>query len=124
MILTDDTFLLYAVKHYDNPDCTGMKEFQDDLKRFKYIKRLLKQYEKTGEVGERLILNHIILLHNVFAEATLPLLFFKFEEKYWPQIKTFLVFLDYLPDDYQINGNVYESDIPLDQAIIYKLRKV
>jgi hypothetical protein len=123
MILNDDTFLLYTVKHYDNPGCTGMKEFQDDLKRFKYIKRLLKQYEKTGEVGERLILNHIILLHNVFAEATVPLLFFKFEEKYWPQIKTFLVFLEYLPDDCKI-GNKNESDIPLDQKLIFKLRKI
>lgn len=123
MILNDDTFLLYAVKHYDNPGCTGMKEFQDDLKRFKYIKRLLKQYEKTGEIGERLILNHIILLHNVFAEATVPLLFFKFEEKYWPQIKTFLVFLEYLPDDCKI-GDKTESEIPLDQKLIFKLRKI
>lgn len=123
MILSDDTFLLYAVKHYDNPECTGMKEFQDDLKRFKYIKRLLKQYEKTGKIGERLILNHIILLHNVFADATVPLLFFKFEEKYWPQLKTFLVFLDYLPDNCMIGGRD-ESTIPLDQKLISKLRAI
>lgn len=123
MILADETFLLYAVKHYDNPGCTGMKEFQNDLKRFKYIKRLLKQYEKTGEIGERLVLNHIILLHNVFGEATVPLLFFKFEERYWPQLKTFLVFLNYLPDNCKI-GAKDESEIPLDQQIIFKLRKI
>lgn len=123
MILNDDTFLLYAVKHYNNPGCMGIKEFQDDLKRFKYIKRLLKQYEKTGKIVERLALNHIILLHNVFGEATAPLLFFKFEKKYWPQLKTFLVFLDYLPDNYMI-GEQHESEIPLDQNLIFKLRKI
>lgn len=100
-----------------------MKEFQDDLKRFKYIKRLLKQYEKTGEIGERLILNHIILLHNVFADATVPLLFFKFEERYWPQLKTFLVFLDYLPDNCIIGGKD-ESTIPLDPKLVTKLRMI
>jgi len=123
MILNDETFLLYAVKHYDNPGCMGMKEFQDDLKRFKYIKRLLKQYEKTGDIVERLVLNHIILLHNVFGDATVPLLFFKFEKRYWPQIKTFLVFLNYLPDNYMIDGES-ESTIPLDQTLIFKLRKI
>lgn len=123
MILTDDTFLLYAVKYYDNPGCMGMKEFQDDLKRFKYIKRQLKHYEKTGVIREQLVLNHIILLHNVFAQATVPLLFFKFEEQYWPQLKTFLVFLDYLPDNCMIGGKD-ESEIPLDQQLIFKLRKI
>ena len=81
MILTDSNFLLYAAKYYDNPECSGIKEFHDDLKRFKYMKRLLRQYEKTGEIADHLILNHVILLHNVFGELTVPLLFFKLEEK-------------------------------------------
>ena len=122
--LNDETFLIYAAKNYSNSGCTGMREFQDDLKRFKYIKRLLKRYEKTEIISERLLLNHVILLHNVFLEATVPMLFFKFDSKYWPQIKTFLVFLNYLPDNYLINGTVKESDIPLDQTIIFKLRKL
>lgn len=122
--LNDDNFLLYAVKHYNNPSCTGLKEFQDDLKRFKYIKRLLRRYKKTEKISERLILNHIILLHNVFRDSLVPLLFFKLEDEHWPQIKTFLVFLNYLPDDYQITKNVNETEIPLDIHIINKLRKI
>src|SRR5665647_567016 len=117
MFLTDENYLLYAVKAYDNPGCTGMKEFQDDLKRFKYIKRLLKQYEKSGEIADHLILNHIILLHNVFGAALVTLLFFKFEERHWPQIKTFLVFLEYLPDNYMIHDIISETEIPLDKSI-------
>ena len=123
-ILSDSTFLLYAVKHYRNPSCTGMKEFQDDLKRFKYIKRLLRRYSKTTKITERLILNHIILLHNVFGVATVPLLFYKIEEDLWPQIKTFLVFLNYLPEHYQISGQHNEVDISLDTDLINKLRKI
>ena len=123
-ILSDGTFLLYAAKHYRNPSCAGMKEFQDDLKRFKYIKRLLRRYSKTTKITERLILNHIILLHNVFGVATIPLLFYKIEEDLWPQIKTFLVFLNYLPEHYQISGQHNEVDISLDTDLINKLRKI
>jgi hypothetical protein len=124
LVLSDQTFSLYAAQHYNNPACTGIREFQDDLKKFKYIKRLLKRYKKTGVISERLILNHIILLHNVFADALVPMLFFKFEESYWPQIKTFIVFLNYLPERYRIKDHIPESDIPLDQTIIIKLRKL
>ena len=122
--LNDENFLLYAVKHYNNPSCSGMKEFQDDLKRFKYIKRLLRRYSKTTKITERLILNHIILLHNVFGNATVPLLFYKIEQDLWPQIKTFLVFLNYLPEHYQISDEYNEVDINLDNALINKLRKI
>lgn len=122
--LNDDNFLMYAVKHYNNPSCTGIREFQDDLKRFKYIKRLLRRYKKTEKISERLILNHVILLHNVFSDSLVPLLFFKLESDHWSQIKTFLVFLNYLPDNYQITKTVNESDIPLDNHIIHKLRKI
>jgi len=123
-ILSDGTFLLYAAKHYRNPSCAGMKEFQDDLKRFKYIKRLLRRYKKTQQIPENLVLNHIILLYNVFGEATVPLLFYKIERDHWVQLKTFLVFLHYLPDNYQLTEEITESDIPLDASVINKLRKI
>lgn len=122
--LNDETFLLYAVKNYNNPSCTGIREFQDDLKRFKYIKRLLRRYKKTEKISERLILNHIILLHNVFQESLVPIIFYKIEEEHWPQIKTFLVFLNYLPDNYQITKSLNETDVQLDEIIITKLRKL
>lgn len=122
--LTNETFLLYAAKNYNNPACTSLKEFHGDLKRFKYIKRLLKRYRKTGILSERLLLNHFILLHNVFDEAVLPMMFFKFDEEYWSDIKTFLVYLNYLPDNYQINEKVNESSIVLDKDIVDKLRKI
>lgn len=123
-MLTDENFLLYTIKYYNNSSCTGMKEFQDDVKRFKYIKRLLRKYKKTEQVSEKLILNHIILLYNVFDTFIVPSLFFKIETEHWSQIKTFLVYLNYLPDNYMINGNVNETEIPLDNLIINKLRKL
>lgn len=122
--LTQDTFLLYAAQHYNNTSCISLKEFESDLKRFKYIKRLLKRYKKNGVLSERLILNHLILLHNVFSDALIPMLFLKFEPEYWSEVKTFLVFLNYLPDQYQINKSVNETDVPLDGQIIQKLRKI
>lgn len=121
---TPENFLLYAAQNYNNPSCISLKEFESDLKRFKYIKRLLKRYKKTGLLSERLILNHLILLHNVFNEALLKMMFLKFEEEYWAQIKTFLVFLNYLPDNFQINKIVNESVIPLDSNIVDRLRKI
>jgi len=122
--LTPDNFLLYAIKYYNNPSCLGMKEFENDLKRFKYIKRLLKRYKKTAVVSERLLLNHIILLHNVFGEAIIPMLFYKIEPEHWPQIKTFLVFLDYLPEHYQIVKGLPETEVALDSTLVNKLRKI
>jgi len=122
--LTQDTFLLYAAQHYNNPSCVSLREFESDLKRFKYIKRLLKRYKKSGMLSERLLLNHLILLHNVFSDALVPMLFLKFEEEFWPQIKTFLVFLNYLPEDFSIAKNVKETEIPLDDNIITRLRKI
>lgn len=122
--LTQDTFLLYAAQHYNNPSCISLREFESDLKRFKYIKRLLKRYKKSGVLSERLLLNHLILLHNVFSDALVPMLFLKFEEEFWPQIKTFLVFLNYLPEDFHITKNIKETEIPLDDNIITRLRKI
>ena len=122
--LTQDTFLLYAAQHYNNTSCSSLKEFESDLKRMKYIKRLLKRYKKNQVLSERLILNHLILLHNVFSDALIPMLFLKFETEYWSEIKTFLVFLNYLPEQYQITKNIHINDVPLDGNIIHKLRKI
>ena len=98
--ITSDNVLLFALKHYDNPQCEGEKEFYDDMKRFKYIKRLLKKYSQDGIVKERLLLNHIIVINNVFVpEAASTLLLFKIEPEFWPQLKSFLVYLGMLPEN-------------------------
>lgn len=96
--LNEDNHLLFAIKYYDNPHASTMEEFEEDLKRFKYIKRLLKKYQEQNELRHHLILNHMIICFNVFGEATVPLLFFKIEKEYWSLIKTFLVFLNRIPD--------------------------
>ena len=81
--LTNENFLMYAIKHYDNPSCGGIKEFEDDLKRLRYIKRLIGRYKATGDIKERLIINHIVVLYNVFgAQAASNMLFFKIQDKF------------------------------------------
>jgi hypothetical protein len=121
-------FLLYAAKHYDNPQCYDTVEFYDDLKRFKYIKRLLNRYVEEGDLKERLILNHIIILNNVFGPtATVKMLFLKCKgmEIY---LKSFLVFLNLLPEKVENigieNRTINTKDIPLDQKILEELRKI
>jgi hypothetical protein len=125
--LTEENFIMYAMKYYDNPACKGMAEFLDDIKRFKYIKRLLGKYTSGKELKERLIINHMIVLNNLFGvEATTKMLFFKIDKKFWPQLKTFLVFLNYMPDKIIMsNGiSIIESEIPLDNDIVEILRRV
>ncbi len=96
--LTKDNITMYAIKHYHNPSCEGMSEFNDDMKRFKYVKRLFRKYKESGILKERLLLNHIIILNNLFgAEASSTLLFFKTEQEYWPALKSFLEFLNIMP---------------------------
>ena len=98
--LTKDNITMYAIKHYHNPSCEGMSEFSDDMKRFKYVKRLFRKYKDTGVLKERLLLNHIIVLNNLFgAEASSTLLFFKTEQEYWPILKSFLEFLNIMPEN-------------------------
>ena len=124
---TGDNFTMYAIKHYDNPSCKGMDEFLDDLKRFKYIKRLLIKHTGGKELKERLILNHIIVLYNLFGiEAATKMLFIKIEKKFWSQLKTFLVFLNFMPIKIIVSKNIeiIESDIPLDNTIVNTLRKL
>ena len=98
--ITNDNIIMFAIKHYDNPQCEGEKEFYDDMKRFKYIKRLLRKYNDTGILKERLLLNHIIVLKNLFgAEACVTLLLFKIQKEYWETLKSFLLFLNMIRDD-------------------------
>jgi len=124
--LTNENFLMYAIKNYDNPSCRGLKEFEDDLKRLRYIKRLLGRYQVTGDIKERLIINHLVVLYNVFGvEAATNMLFFRLQERYWPQLKTFLVFLNYMPESISVgNRLVKDSDITLDEVIAGILRKL
>ena len=97
--LTNDNIVMFAIKHYDNPQCEGESEFQDDMKRFKYVKRLLRKYKDSGELKERLILNHLIVIFNVFGpDAGSTLLLFKIEPEFWDVLKTFMLFLSALPE--------------------------
>lgn len=117
--LNEDNFMMYAVKHYSSPHCI-MSEFEGDIKRTKYLKRLFRRYKVTKSLKERLILNHIILLNNVFGtEATTRILFYKIDERDYDILKTFLMYLNLMPDAiYGINGkNIYSRDIPLNQHI-------
>jgi hypothetical protein len=123
--LNNENFLMFAIKNYDNPSCKGMADFNNDLKKIKYIKRLLSRYNAGKGLKVRLILNHIIILINLFGpDACVKILFFKFEEKYWPQLKTFLIFLNALPTNIQINSKTNECDIPIDMVIANELRKI
>jgi len=125
--LNEKNFLLYAMKHYDNPQCVEVDEFTDDLRKIKYIKRLFNQYAMDGTLKERLLLNHIIVFYNVFpVRAATRILFYKIEEKFWPMLKTFLVYLHFMPEDKieSINGKeILVSDLLMDQGIIDSLRE-
>jgi len=96
--LNESNYLLFAIKFYNNPQAVTRDDFEADLKRIRYIKRLLKRYKNTGELKIHLILNHLIILFNVFDDATVPLLFYHLEEDLWPSIKSFLVFLKRVPE--------------------------
>lgn len=117
MKLTDDNFLVYAMHHYDNPQCHSIEEFEEDLKRFLYLKKLFSRYIKDGELKDRLILNHIIVLYNLFGDATTSMLFHKMDKEYWPVLSTFLIYINRLPEEKL-------SDITIDQEVVSVLRKI
>ena len=121
--LTNENYLMYALLHYDNPHCIDIKEYFEDVRKLKYIKRLFNRYKEDGVMKERLILNHIISFYNVFDnDAAARLLFFRVGKEYHSLLKTFLVFLNKMPD--KINENLYSSDIQLDDKIIEILRNL
>ena len=110
--------MMFAMKHYDNPSCVDKKEFLDDMKRFKYLKRLFRKYDTSKVLKVRLILNHIIVLANVFGvDASSTLLFFKIDRKHWSILKTFLVYLHYMPENDL-------KDIATDLKVLKELREI
>lgn len=116
--LTEENLFLYAAKHYYKPQFSDIEEFYEDLKRFKYIKRLVNRYLDNGELGERLLLNHLIVIFNSFGiEASLNMLDLKLDDKHWPVIKPFLIFLKYIESNQYIGIN-------MDQTVIERLRKI
>jgi hypothetical protein len=124
--LSSENIMLYAAKVYDRPNCI-MSEFKEDMKRFNYLKRLFFRYRKIGEVKERLILNHLVVLYNVFGvEAATRLLFYKIAKEDYPALKTYLVFLSCMPDTViGIKGhNIKSSDISIDMKIADTLREI
>ena len=96
--LNEDNYLLFAIKFYDNPQAVTMEDFESDLKRIRYVKRLLKRYKNTGEIKTHLILNHLTILFNVFNDAAVPLLFYNLDMELWSSIKSFLLFLNRFPE--------------------------
>ena len=116
--ITSDNVMMFAIKHYDNPQCEGEKEFYDDMKKFKYIKRLLRKYKDSGVLKERLLLNHIIVLNNLFGpEACVTLLLFKIQKEYWDTLKSFLLYLNMIREDEL-------KDIEEDNFVLEVLRKL
>tara|TARA_A100001201_G_scaffold38972_1_gene40738 strand:- start:1638 stop:2033 length:396 start_codon:yes stop_codon:yes gene_type:complete len=118
--LNADNFLLFAIKNYENPQAVTKEDFEKDLNHFKYIKRLLKRYKNTGELKAHLLLNHFIILYNIFGEATTPMLFYKIEMELWSTMKTFVVFLDKLPD----YPRCHIHDIEIDSYCFSELNQV
>ena len=113
--LNEKNYLMFAIKHYNNPQSVTVDDFMEDMKKFKYLKRLLKRYLKTGVLRVNLILNHLIILFNVFGEATIPLLMYKLGDEYYSIIKTFLVYINRIPDvSTGIFGNINIDNDVLD----------
>lgn len=123
MILNEDNFLLFAMHHYDNPQCHAIAEFEEDIKRFFYIKKLFSRYKVDGVVRERLVLNHIIVLYNLFGNAATAMLFHKINKEDWNILVTYLVYLERMPENVE-DVNVKLSDITLDNKIVDTLRKL
>ena len=118
--LNSDNFLLFAIKHYENPQAVTKEDFEKDLNHFKYIKRLLKRYKNTGELKTHLLLNHFIILYNIFGEATTPMLFFKIEKDLWSSMKSFIIFLNRLPE--YPKSTIH--DIQVDLNCLSELQKI
>jgi hypothetical protein len=121
--LNEDNFLVYAMHHYDNPQCHNIQEFEKDVKIFLYLKKLITRYRQSDELRERLILNHIIVLYNVFGDAATNMLFYKIDKECWDILVTFLVYLERMPEEIPQYG-IKISDINLDEQVINALRKI
>jgi hypothetical protein len=118
--LNEDNYILFAIKHYDNPQAVTQEDFFEDLSRFKYIKKLLRKYVRTGDLKINLLINHFIIVFNIFSDAALPLLFFKIERELWSSMKTFLVFLDRVPE----YPKTFINEIPIDEKCLEILQEI
>jgi hypothetical protein len=118
--LNEENFLIFAIKNYENPQAVTREDFDKDLSRFRYIKRLLKRYKGGGELKVHLLINHFIILYNIFGDATTPMLFYKIDKSLWSSIKTFIVFLDKLPEF----PKSYIHEIELDQNCLDALNGI
>ena len=118
--LNEENFLLFAIKNYENPQAITREDFEKDLNHFRYIKRLLKRYNSSGELKVHLLINHFIILYNIFGEAATPMLFYKIEEDLWSIVKTFVVFLNRLPD----YPHTYIHDIEMDDECLKELERI
>ena len=118
--LNEENFLIFAIKNYENPQAVTREDFDKDLSRFRYIKRLLKRYKTGGDLKVHLLINHFIILYNIFGDATTPMLFYKIDKSLWSSIKTFVVFLDKLPD----YPRSYIHEIELDQVCLDALNGI
>ena len=118
--LNENNFLLFAIKNYENPQAVTREDFEKDLNHFKYIKRLLKRYKREGDLKTHLLLNHFIILYNIFGEATTPMLFFKIEKELWSSLKAFIIFLGKFPE--YPKSNIH--DIEVDIHCLSKLYKI
>jgi hypothetical protein len=118
--LNEENFLLFAIKHYENPQAVTKEDFDKDLQHFKYIKRLLKKYKNTGELKAHLLLNHFIILYNIFNDAATPMLFYKIENDLWSTVKTFILFLNKLPE----TPRCYIHDVPVDITCLSELQSI
>ena len=118
--LTEDNFLLFAMKNYENPQSVTKEDFHKDLNHFKYVKRLLKKYKNNETLKSHLIINHCIILYNIFGDAATPMFFYKLEDDLWPTIKTFIVFLNKLPE----YPECYIHEIPLDKKCLDQLQNL
>ena len=118
--LNDDNFILFAIKNYENPQAVTKEDFDKDLNHFKYIKRLLKRYKNTGVLKSHLLLNHFIILYNIFGEGTTAMLFYKIEEEMWEIMKTFVVFLDKLPE----YPKCFIHDVEIDEYCLSELGRI
>ena len=118
--LNEDNFQIFAIKNYENPQAITREDFEKDLNHFRYIKRLLKRYKSSGELKVHLLINHFIILYNIFGEAATPMLFFKIEEELWSSMKTFVMFLGKLPE----YPKCYIHDIKVDLYCLSELYKI
>ena len=115
--LNEDNFLLFAIKHYENPTSSTQEEFDEDLSRFKYVKRWLRKYHNSGKINSHLLLNHIIIIYNCWGDAALPMFFYKIEWEYWGYLKSFLEYLDRIP----AFPRTVLHDIPADPKLLDEL---